>query len=83
MAVALSLEDVQNQLCFCIGENAGIIYWSHNCNTFDFLLLSDQSAFRGEMLNLRNAYHDDCITSLSAGEPLGINGTQLYPMEVM
>ncbi len=52
-------------------------------NTFDFLLPSDQSAFSGEMLNLRNAYCNGRITSLFAGEPLDINGTPLYPIKVM
>ena len=83
MADVLSLEDAQNQLRFCIGKNAGLIHWSRTVNAFDFFLPSDRRLFRGEMLNLRNGYRDGRITSLSAGEPLDINGTYLYPIEVM
>jgi hypothetical protein len=83
MTVGLSLEAVQNQLRFCLRENAGIIYWSHEFDAFDFLLTSDRSAFRGEMRNLRHYYLDGCVTSLSAGEPIDINETALYPIEVM
>jgi len=83
MTACFSLEALQNQLRFCLRENAGIIYWSHNSDAFDFLLTSDRSAFREEMRNLRNYYRDGCVTSLSAGEPIDINETALYPIEVM
>ena len=83
MTVGFSLEAVQNQLRFCLRENASIIYWSHNFDAFDFLLTSDKRAFREEMRNLRNYYRDGCVTSLSAGEPIDINETALYPIEVM
>jgi len=83
MTAGFSLEALQNQLRFCLRENASIIYWSHNFDAFDFLLTSDRNAFREEMRNLRNYYRDGCVTSLSAGEPIDINETALYPIEVM
>ncbi len=81
--MALSLEDAQNQLCFCLRENAAIIYWSHEIQGFDYLLLSDKQRFRGETRNLRKYYRDGCITSSFAGESIDINGTLLYPIKVM
>ena len=83
MADVSSLDDAENQPCFCLRNSAALIYWSHTVNRFDFFLPSDRHLFRGEMRNLRNGYRDGRATSLLAGEPLQIDGTTLYPIEVM
>ena len=83
MAYVASLEDAENQLRVCISNGAALIYWSYRVNRFDFFLPSDRIWFRGEMRNLKTGYHDGRATSLSAGEPIHINGTTLYPIEVM
>ena len=83
ITAAFSLDALQNQFRFCLREKAAIIYWSHAQSAFDFLRLSDRRSFRGEMRNLRTYYRDGRITSLCAGEPVDIDGTLLYPIEVM
>ena len=82
MTMAFSLDDLQNQLRFCLRENAAIIYWSHAQSAFDYLLLSDRRSYRAEMRNLRTYHRDGRITHLCAGEPVDIDGTLLYPIEV-
>ena len=81
--VIFSLADLETQLSFSLSKNAALIYWNHDQNGFDFLLSSDGTKWRDEMRLVRDFYRDGRITSLSAGEPLHINGTVLYPIEVM
>jgi len=83
MAACLSLDDLKSQLSFCLRENTALIYWNHSLMSFDFFLPSDKSTWREEMRNVRKYYRGGDVTSLSVGEPLGVNGTPLYPIEVM
>ena len=82
MTMAFTLDALQNQLRFCLRENAAIIYWSHAQSAFDYLLLSDRRSYRAEMRNLRTYHRDGRITHLCAGEPVDIDGTLFYPIEV-
>ena len=80
--MVFSLDALQNQLRFCLREEAAIIYWSHAQSHFDWLLLSDRRSYRAEMRNLRTYHRDGRITQLCAGEPVEIDETLLYPIEV-
>ena len=82
MSIAFSHDDLQNQLRFCLRENAAIIYWSHAQQHFDYLLFSDRRNYRAEIRNLRRSYRDGRITQLCAGESVDIDETLLYPIEV-
>jgi len=83
--VIFSLADIERQLSSCLRENAALIYWNHSLSQkgFNFMLPSDKSMWKKEMLLVRDCYRDGRVTSISAGEPLHINGTALYPIEVM
>ena len=81
--VIFSLTDLETQLILSLRENAALIYWNHDQNGFNFMLSSDGTKWRDEMRLVRDCYRDGRITSLLAGESLHINGTALYPIEVM
>jgi len=78
----LSLDVLERELKYAIDNDAAMIYWHHNLGAFNYLLASDRDRYRGEMRNVRNNIRDGLIVTISAGDPITLNSTNLYPMEL-
>ena len=79
---ALSLDVLERELKYAIENNAAMIYWHHNLGAFMYFLVSDRDRYREEMMNVRNNIRDGLIITISAGEAITLNSTNLYPMEL-
>ena len=78
----LSLDVLERELKYAIDNDAAMIYWHHNLGAFNYLLASDRDRYREEMRNVRNNIRDGLIVTISAGDPITLNSTNLYPMEL-
>ena len=79
---ALSLDVLERELKYAIDNDAAMIYWHHNMGAFMYFLVSDRDRYREEMMNVRNNIRDGLIITISAGDPITLNSTNLYPMEL-
>ena len=73
---------VERSLAHMINNDAAIIYFHHGLQSFTYLIGSDRAKYQEEMTNLKRNIRDGHISSITAGEPIIINGTHLYPMDV-
>jgi len=79
---ALSLDVLERELKYAIDNDVAMIYWHHNTGAFMYFLVSDRDRYREEMMNVRNNIRDGLIITISAGEAITLNSTNLYPMEL-
>ena len=82
MALCLSLEELEQSVVHAIEKNAMLIYWHHATDQFTYLIASDQAIFNQELKLMRSYCRDGTITSITAGETINLNGTNLHTMEV-
>ena len=80
--VMFSLEDAESSLAYSINNNASMIYFHHGSQSFMYFIGSDIALYRQEMRTLSRGICQGRISAITAGEPLNIKGTDLFPMDV-
>ena len=65
-----------------VRANGRIIYWHHHLQVFMFLKAKDKKQYKVLMKEVKDWLADGTVTRVTAGAPLVIDGTELYPMEV-
>lgn len=78
----ISLEETEEAVAFGIRNGAVIIFFHHGTQAFTYFIESDTAQFREEMQNLERGVRRRSITAVTAGGPITIGGTQLFPMHV-
>lgn len=79
-----SLEEQEQSLKFAIRHGALVIYWHHGLGQFRHMTGADKDTiWKDEMKLLRSYCSDGRISSITAGEPINVDGTDLYPMEIV
>ena len=77
-----SLEEIERALSYGIDNSAIMIYFHHGTQSFMFFIESDRAQFQEEMGNLERAVRGRSISAITAGEPINIGGTDIFPMDV-
>ena len=77
-----NLAETKQAIAYAIANNAAMIYFHHGLQQFMYLIGSDKAKFREEMNNLKANIREGLISTISAGEPINISGTDLFPMDV-
>mgnify|MGYP000102812989 CR=1 FL=1 len=78
----LSLDGLTETLTNYIANRAAMIYYYHNLKIFMYFKSTDRILYQGEIRNLKRNIRDGKISSISTGDTLSINGTDLFPMEL-
>jgi len=78
----LSLEEQEQSIISAINGNAMVIYWHHRVGEFTHLIASDNNLFHEEIKQVRRQFRNGRFTTITAGDTLNVNGTDLYTMEV-
>ena len=78
----LSLEEQERSIISAINGNAMLIYWHHGAGAFTYLIGSDNNLFHREIKQVRRQFRNGTIATITAGDTLNVNGTDLYTMEV-
>ena len=78
----ISLEETEEAVAFGIRNGAIIIFFHHGSQAFTYFIESDTAQFQEEMQNLERGVRRRFITSVTAGGPITIDGTILFPMHV-
>ena len=82
MTLVLSLEEQEQSLIFAINEGARVIYWHHGVGQFRYMRGSDQGLFQQDMKKLRQQYRAGTFPTITVGDTLNLDGSDLYAMEV-
>lgn len=81
-ALTSSLDEAEGALAFAINNGAAMIYFHHSTQSFMYFIGSDDEKYREEMSNLKKAIRQGRISVITAGEPINIEGTNIFPMDV-
>jgi len=83
--LAYSLPRIERGVAYAIAQGATVIYYHHGLQQFRHFrgLSVDNDAFRQEVVNLKKNINRGVISAISAGEPITINGTDLFPVDLM
>lgn len=77
-----SLEEAEGAVAFAINNGAAMIYFHHSTQSFMYFIGSDDEKYREEMRHLKTAIRQGRISAITAGEPINIEGTNIFPMDV-
>ena len=80
--VMLNLNNLEETLTNYIANGAAMIYYYHDLKMFMYFKSTDRILYKQEIRNLKQNIRDGNISSLSAGDALNINGTDLFPVEL-
>ena len=78
----ISLEEQEQSILFALRGNAMLIYWHHGVGKFTYLMGSDKDQFHEEIKLLRLQFQNRTIATITAGDTLSIDNTDLYSMEL-
>ena len=82
MSLANSLDNVTNEIRNAIQDQGVLIFWNHQLEKFVWFRMEDNATYHIELQHLRRQLRTGIIATVSAGEPLMIDGTQLHAIEV-
>lgn len=82
MTLMISLEEQEQSILFALIGNAMLIYWNHGVGEFTYLIGSDKDQFHEEIKLLRLQFQNRTIATITAGDTLSIDNTDLYSMEL-
>lgn len=77
----LSLAQLERSISYAISDGAEMIYFHHGVQQFMYFIGSDKNKYQEEMSNLKANIREGCISVISAGEPINISGTDLFPID--
>ena len=77
-----SLDEEERSLAYAINDNAEMIYFHHGAQQFVYLIRSDRDEYKEEMNHLKRGIRLRLISAITAGEPINIEGIDLFPMDV-
>ena len=80
--LTFSLDEEERMLANAINNNAAMIYFHHRMQQFVHLLGTDRRLYKEEMNHLKRGIRLRYISAITAGEPINIEGTDLFPMDV-
>jgi len=80
--LTFSLDEEERMLANAINNNAAMIYFHHGTQQFVHLLGTDRRLYKEEMNHLKRGIRLRYISAITAGEPINIEGTDLFPMDV-
>lgn len=77
-----SLEELEGQITYGLGEGAELLYWHHQLNYFNYLTSDDQETYHRELKLIRKQLKKGSITSVKRGPAFTVDSRELYTMEV-